>query len=335
MNGNANLFLLAMKILITGATGFLGNNLARKMLDDGHEVVTTVRPTSDLRSLDGLEVEQHHLSLTDSGDIATIINDIELIVHSAAMIQMGHSRRQQSIEFNRQSTLSLAQAARRRDIRMIHVSTVDTLPAAVDEQLVSESDYGEPKCDCTYVVSKRAAGDAFHSEVEKGLDGVTVCPGFMVGPYDWKPSSGEMMLTVARTPLLFAPGGGCSVVDVRDVADGIVQAIGRGKTGERYILGGENITYLDLWSRMSKIAGCRPARKRLGNWMAEIAGRGGDFVSWFCKNELSVNSAATRMGQMHHWYSSEKAINEIGYKVGDVDVAIEDAWNWFGANGYR
>ncbi len=324
-----------MKILITGATGFLGNNLTRRMLNDGHEVVTTIRPTSDLRSLDGLDVETHHLSLTDSADVSTIMDNVELIVHSAAMIQLGYSRRKQSVEFNRASTETLAQAARRRDIRMINVSTVDIFPAAQDGVPVKESDYGEPKVDCSYVASKRAATDTFAAEVEKGLDGVTVCPGFMVGPYDWKPSSGEMLLAVARTPLFFAPGGGCCAVDVRDVADGIMQAVGRGQTGQSYILGGENVSYFDLWCRMAKVVGCGPPRRKTRDWLAHTAGRVGDFASKFLKNELAVNSAATRMGQMNNWYSSQKAIDEIGYKVGDVDVAIEDAWKWFQANGYK
>ena len=324
-----------MKILVTGATGFLGNNLARRLLADGHEIATTIRATSDLRSLDGLEVETHLFSLTDSGDIAKITDDVEAIVHSAAMIQLGYSRREQNIAFNRDSTTLLAQAARRRNIRMIHVSTVDTFPAAVDGKPVCESDYGEPKLDFTYAMSKRAACDAFHEEIEKGLDGVTVCPGFMVGPYDWKPSSGEMILTVAKTPLFFAPAGGCSVVDVRDVADGILQALGRGETGHRYIMGGENLTYLELWTRMAKVVGCWPPRRKLSNFLAESAGRVGDLISKFRKQELSLNSAVTRMGQMHHWYSSQKAIDEIGYRIGDVDVALEDSWKWFQSKGYK
>jgi dihydroflavonol-4-reductase len=323
-----------MKILVTGASGFLGNNLVRRFREDNHQVVTTVRPTSDLRPLDGLDVETVHASLTDPVAMAPVVEDVDLIVHAAAMIQLGLSKRKQSIAFNVGSTETLAQAARRRGIRMIHVSSVDTFPAAIDGVPVNEKTPGEMKFDCSYVASKRASGESFQNEVKLGLDGVTVCPGFMIGPNDWKPSSGEMLLMIARTPLFFAPAGGCSAVDVRDVAEGIVAAVQHGRSGEKYILGGENVSYFDLWCRMAKVVGCWPPRRKMRNWLAHTAGRVGDFLSRFSKEELAVNSAALRMGQMHNWYSSDKAAAELGYKIGDVDVAIEDSWNWFKAHDY-
>jgi len=325
-----------MKILVTGATGFLGNNLVRKLLQQGHEIVTTVRPTSDLRPLDGLQVETVHASLTDPKAISPIVADVDLIVHSAAMIQLGHTKRESSIAFNAGSTKALAEAARRRKIRMVHVSTVDTLPAAVDQIPVSEEslESHEAKYDCSYVASKRAANAVFQAEVHKGLDGVTVCPGFMLGPNDWKPSSGEMLLFVAKTPLFFVAAGGCCVVDVRDVADGIVLAFDRGRAGQSYILGGENISYFELWSRMAKVVGCWPPRKKMSNMLAGVAGKAGDLISKFRKEELPLNSAALSMGQMLNWYSSEKAIEELGYQIGDIDIAIEDAWKWFQLHDY-
>jgi len=323
-----------MKILVTGATGFLGNNLARKMLQQGHQIVTTVRPTSDLRPLDGLDIETVHANLTDSKGMAPVVEDVDLVVHCAAMIQLGHSKRESSIAFNTGSTLVLAEAARRREIRMVNVSTVDTMPASKDGTPVSESDAGGAKYDCSYVMSKRAACEVFNKEVEKGLDGVTVCPGFMLGPNDWKPSSGEMLLFVARTPLVYVAAGGCCVVDVRDVADGIIRAISRGRAGEKYILGGENISYKELWTRMAKTVGCWPPRIKMSNLLASVAGKTGDLISKFRKEELPLNSAALTMGQMLNWYTSDKAIEELGYKIGDIDIAIEDAWNWFKLHDY-
>ncbi|QEG21801.1 NAD-dependent epimerase/dehydratase family protein [Mariniblastus fucicola] len=323
-----------MKILVTGATGFLGNNLARKMLQQGHEIVTTVRATSDLRPLDGIDVEVIHADLTDPNAMAPVVEDVELIVHCAAMIQIGHSKRESCTAFNVGSTKLLAEAARRREIRMINVSTVDTMAAATDGVPVTENSADGPKYDCSYVFSKRAAASAFMEEVEKGLDGVTVCPGFMLGPNDWKPSSGEMLLFVAKTPLFFVAAGGCSVVDVRDVADGIMLAIKHGKTGEKYILAGENISYMELWKRMAKIVGCWPPRRKVSNFVAGLAGRTGDLISKFTKEELALNSATITMGQMLNWYSSEKAINELGYSIGEIDIAIEDAWKWFKLHDY-
>ena len=323
-----------MKILVTGATGFLGNNLARNLLEQGNQVITTVRPTSDLRALDGLEIESVHANLTDAAAMAPVLEGVDLIIHSAAMIQLGHSKRQASIDFNVNSTAVLAQAARRHEIRMVNVSTVDTMAASKDGTPIDESSPDELKYDCSYVASKRAAGKAFDEEVAKGLDGVTVCPGFMMGPNDWRPSSGEMLLAVAQLPLFFVAAGGCSVVDVRDVADGIVRAITKGTKGEKYILGGENMSYMELWTRMAKVVGCAPPKMKLGSLLATLSGATGDLISKFRRQELVVNSAAVSMGQMLHWYSSDKAIRELGYSIGDVDIAIEDAWKWFQLHEY-
>jgi len=324
-----------MKILVTGATGFLGNNLTRKLVQQGHEVVATVRTTSDLRPLDGLGVETVHANLTDAAAMAPVVQDVDAIIHCAALIQLGLSKRESSIAFNVGSTEVLAEAARRRKIRMIHVSSVDTLEDSKDGTPTTETDDEEPKFDCSYVVSKRAACNAFMKEVDKGLDGVTVCPGFMLGPYDWKPSSGEMLLFVAKTPLFFVAAGGCCVVDVRDVADGIVAALQRGGTGEKYILGGENISYKELWTRMAKVIGCQPPRMKIGNLTASLVGKVGDLISKFTKEELALNSAMIGMGQLLNWHSSQKAIDELDYSIGDIDIAIEDAWKWFQLHEYK
>ena len=142
------------------------------------------------------------------------------------------------------------------------------------------------------------------------------------------------MLTIAKQFIYFAPAGGFSVVDVRDVAEGVVSAIKHGRTGQRYILAGENMTYFDLWVLMAKVMERRPPKKKLPDWLAATAGRAGDLVARFSRTEPLINSAATQMGQMFHWYSSEKAIRELGYQIGSVEDGLRDAWDWFKLNGY-
>ena len=323
-----------MKIFVTGATGFLGNNLVRQLLSDGHQITVAKRISSDPRPLDGLEIEAVDIDLTKSADINPLLEDCDLLIHSAAMIQLGWSKLDASRHVNVEGTRTLAQAARRRGIRMIHVSTVDTLTAATDGQPVDETQTEPPKPACSYVVSKRAAAAAFNDEVKQGLDGLSVLPGFMVGPFDWRPSSGEMMLAIYKTFVPFAPAGGCSVVDVRDVVAGIVAAIEHGRTGERYILGGDNLTYLELWRKMATVMNRFEPKFALPNWLAETAGRFGDLTSKFLKDEPQVNSAATRMGQLFHWVDSAKAQKELGYQTQSIDIALEEAWAWFKTHGY-
>lgn len=323
-----------MRIMITGATGFLGNNLVRTLLDHGNEIVVTLRVSSDRRPLEGLDVESRVIDLNRPVDVAMAMADVDVVVHSAAMIQLGWSRLEASRKINVDATAVIAEAARRKGIRMIHVSSVDALGVAMEDTVCDETNLDPPNPACSYVVTKREAETVVILEVAKGLDAVIVNPGFMVGPYDWRPSSGEMMLAIAKQLIYFAPGGGFCVVDVRDVAEGIVSAIEHGRSGQRYILGGENMSYFDLWVMMANVMGRRAPKQKLPDWLAETAGRTGDFIGRFARNEPSVNSAATRMGQMFHWYSSEKAIRELGYKIGSVEDGVRDAWDWFKQNDY-
>ena len=137
-----------------------------------------------------------------------------------------------------------------------------------------------------------------------------------------------------QTIRALAPAGGCSVVDVRDVADGILSAVKHGRAGQRYILGGENMNYLDLWALMAKTAGRKSPTRVLPDWLARMAGRSGDLLGRFSKNEPQVNSAATAMGQLFHYYSSAKAERELGYRIGSIETALADAWEWFKTYGY-
>jgi dihydroflavonol-4-reductase len=323
-----------MRILVTGATGFLGNNLVRALLQQGHEVVVTLRSSSNRKSLDGLPVEAMDVDLNKTSDIAMALTGVDVVIHAAALIQIGWTKLEASRRTNVEATAKIAEVARRKSVRMIYVSTVDALGATTEHEIGDETKLDPPNLGATYVVTKREAESAVILEIANGLDAVIVNPGFMVGPYDWKPSSGEMMLAIAHQLIYFAPAGGCSVVDVRDVADGIISAVEHGRTGQRYILGGENMTYFDLWTLMARVMNRRAPKRKLGNWLAGAAGKVGDALGRILPHEPQVNSAATRMAQDFHWYSSEKAKRELGYRIGSVEDALRDAWDWFQLHGY-
>jgi dihydroflavonol-4-reductase len=324
-----------MRVLVTGATGFLGNNIVRTLLQQGHKVTIAKRVSSDPRTIDGLDIESVDVDLTDRIQISPVVADVDLVIHAAAMIQLGWSKLAQSRRVNVEGTRTIAASCRRNNIRMLHISSVDAL-AASDGKVPNNETYLNPaKPSCAYVVSKRESEIAFLDQVDRGLDGVILSPGFMVGPNDWRPSSGEMMLAIWKQWLPFAPGGGCSVADVRDVAVGVVSAIEHGRVGQRYILGGDNITYFNLWTEMARVMDRPRPKFVLPNWIAELAGRGGDLAAKFLKHEPQVNSAATRMGQLYHWYDSSKAEQELGYQWQPLTIALEDAWKWFQQHNYH
>ena len=323
-----------MRVLVTGATGFLGNNLCRTLIQQGHQPVAAVRSVSDLRPLDGIAVETVTLDFESASDISVALDSVDAIVHSAAMIHLGWTKLDACRKVNVDNTIRIAQVARRKNIRMIFVSSVDALGMASPENIGTEDRLDPPKPPNNYVVTKREAETAFLLEVADGLDGIIVNPGFLIGPYDWKPSSGEMMLLIYNNFIFFVPGGGCSVVDVRDVAAGIASAIENGQTGQRYILAGENMSYFDLWDRMAKAMKCGGPKRKMRDGFAKVIGGVCDLFGKVTCKEFDLNSGMLQMGQLHHYYSSDKAIAELGYKINDVDDAIADAFDWFVANEY-
>ncbi len=323
-----------MKVLVTGATGLLGNNLVREMLRVGVDPVCLVRTSYDPRTLVGLNVTILSGPWENEAFLRQAVSQVDAIVHSAAMLHIGWRHVEKSIETNVGLTTQFSKLAAEQGIRIVHVSTVDTLAAARPSEPQAETALEPSKPASAYVISKRLAEAAILREVEQGLDAVIVNPGFMVGPWDWKPSSGQMMLALSRRYMPLAPAGGCCVVDVRDVSRGIVAALSIGRSGQRYILGGHNVTYFDLWREISAVVGRRPPLARLFAPFTWLAGSGGDWWGRVRGREGLLNSATVRMGQMYHFYSSEKAVRELNYSFGSYQTALRDAWDWFVAHHY-
>jgi len=188
--------------------------------------------------------------------------------------------------------------------------------------------------ECPYVVTKREAERAVLDEVERGLDAVIVNPVYMIGPWDWKPSSGRMLLEVGAGKGLFAPPGANDFVDVRDVAHGILAALEKGRTGRRYILGGHSLSYLEAWRVFARAAGRMQPLGVAPRAAVRIAGWVGDAASLFTRRELPVNSAAAAMSMLPHNFSSARAQAELGYAFRPFETTVADAWGWFVDHGY-
>jgi dihydroflavonol-4-reductase len=158
----------------------------------------------------------------------------------------------------------------------------------------------------------------------------------MLGPWDWKPSSGKMLLQVAGGWALVAPRGHNNFCDVRDVARGVLLARDRGQTGRRYILGGESLSYLDAWRLFAEVAGARgplgQAKRRPLAMLA--AGRLGDLRTKLTGREPAINSAAVAMSRLSKCCTHARAETELGYHPGPARAAAEAAWEWFRQYGY-
>ncbi len=323
-----------MTILVTGATGLVGNNLVRMLLERGDAVRVLVREGSDPRPLEGLEVELRHGDIRDESAVLRAMDGIEAVLHAAGHVHLGWTGTEMQRAINVDGTRHVAVAALAADAQMVHVSSVDALGIGAKEQPADEESPVQGKVPCGYVLTKRDAEVVLQESIAQGLFAPIVNPGFMLGPWDWKPSSGRMLLAVAKTFTPLAPDGGCSVCDVRDVCRGILTALERGQSGRRYVLAGENLSFFEFWQQLAKRSGGSPPFGRAGKLLPWIAGRMGDLMGKLSGKEGDVNSASVRVSNQFHFYSSARAQQELDYQNRPLEETIRDAWEWFQDHGY-
>jgi dihydroflavonol-4-reductase len=323
-----------MRVLVTGATGLLGNNIARDLLENQHQVDALVRNASDNRPLSGLQLQVHKGELHDAELLTKILTQCDAIVHAAAVVHIGWKRLAESRQVNVEATRVIANVARETGKRLVHISSVDALGVDSQGGLVNEESPVRNQIPCSYVVSKTESDAVVREQMRLGLDAVIVHPGFMLGPWDWKPSSGRMLLEVAKNWTPIAPTGGACVVDVRDVARGVRLAMEKSASGRNYILGGENISYKHLWCMMAETAGSDKPYAPLGPLLRTIGSCAASTWTAISGKEGDVNSAAIRMGTQLHYYDSSRAKSELGYQWRPTAESIRDAWAWFVEHGY-
>lgn len=323
-----------MTTLVTGATGLVGNNVVRALLAQGHHVRVLARATSDSRPFAGLDVEIASGDVCDADAVQRAAAGVTRVVHAAARVHLGWTGLADQQAVNVEGTRNVARAARHAGARMVHVSSVDALGIGTRQQPADEERYLEENVPCPYVVTKRAAEQAVLGEVEAGLDAVIVNPVYVLGPWDWKPSSGRMLLQVAAGRAWLAPPGGNDFCDARHVAEGILASMERGQTGRRYILGGEPHSYLEAWRIFAEITGGRPPRGVVGPIALKVAGGMGNVWGRITGREPDVNSASVAMSTLEHHFNCARAQSELDYRPGSVREAATAAWQWFQEHGY-
>jgi len=327
------------KILITGATGFVGSAVARELIKAGHSVRALVRPKSNLQNLSGLQVETVTGDLKDRVSLDRAIAGCSTLFHVAADYRLWVPDPHKIYETNVTGTRNMMLAATRaRVARIIYTSSVAALGLTSDgspadeETSVSLSDMIGP-----YKRSKfMAEAEVRRLVEEEGLPAVIVNPSTPIGPRDIKPTpTGRMVIDAASGRMPAYVDTGINLVHVDDVAIGHLLAWERGEIGERYVLGGANVTLKEILIELAAITGLRPPRIRLPHGLVlPIAYLTEAWASITGGNEPRITLVGVRLAKKRMFFSAEKAGRVLGFHPRPIKEALRDAVDWFRQHGY-
>ncbi len=328
-----------MKVLVTGATGFVGAAVARTLLAARHDVRVLARPASDRRNVEGLGIEVCEGDLTKPETLRAACGGCEGLFHVAADYRLWTRRPAEMMRNNVDGTLNLLTAAMDAGIsRIVYTSSVATLgidptgDPADEETPVSYADMIGP-----YKQSKFRAEEAVRDFVSRrSAPVVIVNPSTPVGPRDIKPTpTGKMIVDAAAGRMPAYVDTGLNIVHVDDVARGHLLAFEKGRVGERYVLGGENMTLKELLTRLAAVSGDRPPRIRIPHSaIFPVAVVAETWTRLTGGKEPFVSVDSVRMARKRMFFSSAKAERELGYSPRPADEAFAEAVQWFRENGY-
>jgi dihydroflavonol-4-reductase len=318
--------------LVTGATGFLGWHVARKLIDRGDRVRVLARDPSRVREL---EAETVKGDLRDPDSLKRAVAGCGVVYHVAADYRLWAKDPKEMFRSNVDGTRSLLQAAKSADVeRVVYTSTVGCIGfpkngLGDETTLASAEDMSGPY--------KRSKFDAERVAVEfaKEFPVVIVNPTAPIGDHDFKPTpTGKIVVDFLKGAMPAFVDTGLNVVDARDVAEGHLLACERGKSGERYILGSENLTLEQILSKLASITGLRAPKTQVP--YAVAYGYAVMSTTWasMTGKEPRAPLDAVKMSRKKMWVSHEKAARELGYAPGPAIVALQRAVDWFRANGY-
>ena len=328
-----------MKTLITGAAGFVGSAVLRELLKKGHKVKALVRQSSVLDNLKNLDVEIVCGDLKDRDSLKKSLKDCKYLFHVAADYRLWVPKPEEIYQNNVKGTENLMEEALNSEIeKVVYTSSVAVLGKPINGDIANEkTPVNVSQMIGHYKKSKFLAEEKVKElYITRKLPVVIVNPAAPVGPRDIKPTpTGKMILDAAMKKIPAYLDTGLNIVHVDDVAKGHMQAFNKGKLGERYILGGENLTLKEMLEIISILCGNKPPKIRLPRkplypigYVFEI------FARLFNIKNPMLTVDMIRMAEKKMFFSSEKAKKELNYKYKSAKNALKDAIQWFIDNGY-
>ncbi|MBW4518482.1 MAG: NAD-dependent epimerase/dehydratase family protein [Scytolyngbya sp. HA4215-MV1] len=327
---------MSTSVFVTGGTGFIGANLVRLLVQQGYRVRALVRTSSRLDNLQGLDIDIVQGSLHDP-DLAQAMQGCHFLFHVAAHYSLWRADRTLLYHHNVLGTRNVLAAAQQAKIqRTVYTSSVAAIGTGKAGEIVDETHQSPlEKLIGHYKQSKFLAEQEAVRAIQAGQEVVIVNPTSPIGPWDIKPTpTGDIILRFLRRQMPFYVETGLNFIDVRDVAWGHLLALERGKPGDRYILGHQNLSLKALLDQLATLTGLSAPTRSLPHWIPLS-------VAWIDEQILaslgkspSVPLDGVRMAQQPMYYDATKAVDELGLPQTSLETALQDAMEWFQSRGY-
>ncbi|KFF41353.1 MAG: hopanoid-associated sugar epimerase [Candidatus Atelocyanobacterium thalassa isolate SIO64986] len=327
---------MAIKVFVTGGTGFVGANLVRLLIQKNYQVRVLARNYSNLNNLKNLDVDIVFGDLNDT-NLAEKMRGYKILFHVAAYYSLYQIDKNQLYNSNVLGTRSILKAAKQANVeRIIYTSSVAAIGVKETGEIVNEN-YQAPvdKIIGHYKKSKYWAEQEVYRAIKDGQDIVLLNPSTPIGPFDIKPTpTGEIILRFLRRKMPAYVNTGLNLIDVRDVAHGHILALEKGKTGQRYILGNKNLSLKALLDELSLLTGLRAPERTLPIWLPLTFAWMEEYVLSPLGKKPGIPLDGVRMSKKPMYYDSSKAINELNISYRPIRDSLQDAIDWFVNNGY-
>jgi dihydroflavonol-4-reductase len=323
------------RVLVTGASGLIGSNLCHRLIGLGYEVVGLVRQHSNLLGLKDFTGKIVYGDILDEKGLSRLIEGADFVFHTAGLVSFDNRRREELFRVNVEGTRNVMNAALQVGLKkVVHTSSVAAIGIPAVGDIADETvEYNRSKYKVAYGESKHFGEVEVEKTAQRGLNAAIVNPASIVGQRDVYSHFGAFLRVLKGKKVVPFITGGMCVVGVDDVVDGEIAALKFGKPGERYILGSENISFKDLFSKIGEVVGASAPNVYVPIWMARVAASLLEVVSNVTGKPPVLTKAHVVSATLPHYFSFEKAKRELGFEPHPIMDAIRKSYEWYLENG--
>lgn len=326
-----------MATLVTGATGFVGSHIARKLVDRGEHVKILLRKSSQTSNIDDIDVERVYGDVMDMGSLNEALKGCDTLYHTAGVASFRKEDYIKMEDINVQGTSNVMEAALNAGIsKVVHTSSIAAIGVDPNGGIASEDTvYGLDHLGVKYLDTKHRGENIALEFAKQGLPVVVVNPSTVIGTGDIYLSSTAFILWFYKKKFPGYMDGTLNMVDVEDVADGHILAAEKGRVGERYILGNQNFTLLELFDLLEEVTGVPKPKMKIPYFIALASGYFIErILGMSFPNYSTMDLDSVKLSKFRWHFDSSKAISELGYQPGDIKESVKNTLTWFKQNGY-